>query len=133
MINWKHVCNLISDLEGDQLFGEIEPSPQPTQEAPLALTNKPPQQQSIQVEMNPFLQFRTTSSSVSQIHPHHSINNRPGVIVVKQNSWAVDRSTHSTTFQLGSSAAFYQNKRIIWPSAWALALQNSKLNINYNY
>lgn len=84
-------------MEGDQLFGEIEPTPQPAQEAPLALTNKPSQHhqhhsQSIQVEMNPFLQFRTTTSNpngstiVSQIHPHHSINNRPGVIVVKQHS-----------------------------------------------
>lgn len=86
-----------TDLEGDQLFGEIEPTIQTTQEAPLALTNKPSQHQSapIQVEMNQFLQFRTTSTTsssssngatiVSHIHPHHSINNRPGVIVVKQN------------------------------------------------
>lgn len=82
-----------TDLEGDQLFGEIEPTTHITQEAPLALTNKPGQHQpaQIQVEMNPFLQFRTTSTTssgatiVSQIHPHHSINNRPGVIVVKQN------------------------------------------------
>ncbi|XP_031624526.1 uncharacterized protein LOC116341543 [Contarinia nasturtii] len=103
--NLETIVEAIRHLEGDQLFGEIEPTAQPTQEAPLALTNKPSQQQQhhhhhhhhhqsqpIQVEMNPFLQFRTTSSNssgatiVSQIHPHHSINNRPGVIVVKQNS-----------------------------------------------
>ncbi|XP_055303088.1 uncharacterized protein LOC129568807 isoform X2 [Sitodiplosis mosellana] len=97
--NLETIVEAIRHLEGDQLFGEIEPTTQPTQEAPLALTNKPSQHQHqhqhqpIQVEMNPFLQFRATSSSapsgatiVSQIHPHHSINNRPGVIVVKQNS-----------------------------------------------
>lgn len=130
--NLETIVEAIRHLEGDQLFGE------PTQEAPLALTNKPvvhhhhhqhhqqPQQQ-LHVEMNPFLHFRTTSSvspqsgavqttnvsqkfnlttanaSITTIpaasptstgaqivshihHPHHSINNRPGVIVVKQSS-----------------------------------------------
>lgn len=91
--NLETIVEAIRHLEGDQLFGEMT---EPTQEAPLALTNKPVQhhqQQQIKVEMNPFLHFRTTSPNsagatiVSQIHhPHHSINNRPGVIVVKQNS-----------------------------------------------
>lgn len=91
--NLETIVEAIRHLEGDQLFGEMT---EPTQEAPLALTNKPVQHhqsQQIQVEMNPFLHFRTTSPNssgatiVSQLHhPHHSINNRPGVIVVKQNS-----------------------------------------------
>lgn len=95
--NLETIVEAIRHLEGDQLFGEMS---EPTQEAPLALTNKPIQhhhhQPQIQVEMNPYLHFRTTSSSsspnsngatiVSQLNPHHSINNRPGVIVVKQHS-----------------------------------------------
>lgn len=106
--NLDTIVEAIRHLEGG-LFDIVEPD----QEAPLALTNKPvvhehhlqhqhqihhqhTQQQhtqQIQFEMNPVLRFRTTSPNsssatiVSQIHPHHhSINNRPGVIVVKQNS-----------------------------------------------
>lgn len=96
--NLDTIVEAIRHLEGG-LFGEIA---EPDQEAPLALTNKPTAQHmhhqthhqpQIQFEMNPVLRFRTTSPNasnatiVSQLHPHHSIvNNRPGVIVVKQNS-----------------------------------------------
>lgn len=137
--NLETIVEAIRHLEGDQLFGEMA---EPTQEVPLALTNKP--QQQLQIEMNPFLQFRpanspalasanhatttaaqvTTHGTSSLLHaqlqhpqciniipqnsggtvrlgtvssatvlapshiqpPHPSINNRPGVIVVKQNS-----------------------------------------------
>lgn len=127
--NLETIVEAIRHLEGDQLFGEMA---EPTQEVPLALTNKP--QRELQIEMNPFLQFRsgtttsnapiptgssqishapllqaqlqhsqsnvgirlttvssapasTPASMVSHIQPpHQSINNRPGVIVVKQHS-----------------------------------------------
>lgn len=115
--NLETIVEAIRHLEGDQLFGEMI---EPTQDVPLALTNKP--QRQLQMEMDPFLQFRsstaaaaaaaaatntnnntvTTVQQTSQIphtqpttiimhsqhlqQNHHSINNRPGVIVVKQNS-----------------------------------------------
>lgn len=139
--NLETIVEAIRHLEGDQMFGEIVESEPPTQEVPLALTNKP--QRQLQMEMNSFLQFRsgnspshvtattTTPSAVAAashtnsplLHaqlqhpqciniipqqsgsvrlttvstaavstpshiqsPHPSINNRPGVIVVKQHS-----------------------------------------------
>lgn len=140
--NLETIVEAIRHLEGDQLFGEMI---EPTQEVPLALTNKP--QRQLQMEMDSFLQFRAQPTAAvqptSQIplqqqqHQHqqpqqhspllqaqlqhtkcanttirtaavpvaksspsttiimhsqhlqqnHAINNRPGVIVVKQNSW----------------------------------------------
>lgn len=134
--NLETIVEAIRHLEGDQLFGEMI---EPTQEVPLALTNKP--QRQLRMEMDSFLHFRPTSAAThqpsSQIPQHqqqqqqhspllqaqlqhtkcanatvraaavpvaksspattiimhsqhlqqnHSINNRPGVIVVKQNS-----------------------------------------------
>lgn len=149
--NLETIVEAIRHLEGDQLFGEMI---EPTQDVPLALTNKP--QRQLQMEMDSFLHFRAATSNgtvapspsqipqhqtaVSVTHPHqpttqqhspmlhaqlqntkcvnatartgagvvpiakssptttiimhsqhlqqnnHSINNRPGVIVVKQNS-----------------------------------------------
>lgn len=117
--NLETIVEAIRHLEGDQLFGEMV---EPTQDAPLALTNKP--QRQLQMEMDSFLQFRSspvsTLQATSQIpqsqsqqttllpvqlqqtakpaptttiimHSQHlqqnlAINNRPGVIVVKQNS-----------------------------------------------
>lgn len=102
--NLETIVEAIRHLEGDHLFGETI---EPTQEAPLALTNKPTQQQQqqppqitrqLQFEMNPFLQFRnstTTSTTSNQLAltstqtaiSHHQLQQqRPGVIVVKQNS-----------------------------------------------
>lgn len=94
--NLETIVEAIRHLEGDHLFGEVAADPQPTQEAPLALTNKPqPITRQLQFEMNPFLQFRnsnpagtnlaltTTQTAIS----HHQLQQqRPGVIVVKQNS-----------------------------------------------
>lgn len=136
--NLETIVEAIRHLEGDQLFGEMI---EPTQEVPLALTNKP--QRQLQMEMDSFLQFRPTSAAAHQqtsqipqqhqqqhqqqhspllqaqlqhtkcagaavraavvpvaksspattiimhsqhLQQNHSINNRPGVIVVKQNS-----------------------------------------------
>lgn len=56
--NLETIVEAIRHLEGDQLFGEIV---EPTQEVPLALTNKP--QRQLQIEMNPFLQFRSGQQS----------------------------------------------------------------------
>lgn len=81
--NLETIVEAIRHLEGDHLFGD-----EPQQEAPLALTTTKPQppppapvktERLIQVEMNPYLQFHTTSVAAQQ-------QQRPGVIVVKQNS-----------------------------------------------
>lgn len=131
--NLATIVEAIRHLEGEQCFGE--PEVEPTQEVPLALTNKPVQKHHLQIEMNPFLQFRASSGqsisdspqiiTSSQINQTNSpllqaqlqhtksvnlsttnascatksipspisttilsshINNRPGVIVVKQHS-----------------------------------------------
>lgn len=92
--NLETIVEAIRHLEGDHLFGEVA---EPTQEAPLALTNKPPQiTRQLQFEMNPFLQFRNSTpatanqlaltSTQTAISHHQLQQQRPGVIVVKQNS-----------------------------------------------
>lgn len=92
--NLETIVEAIRHLEGDHLFGEVA---EPTQEAPLALTNKPPQiTRQLQFEMNPFLQFRNSNpaatnqlaltSTQTAISHHQLQQQRPGVIVVKQNS-----------------------------------------------
>lgn len=58
--NLETIVEAIRHLEGDQLFGEMI---EPTQEVPLALTNKP--QRQLQIEMNPFLQFRSGNPTVN--------------------------------------------------------------------
>lgn len=99
--NLETIVEAIRHLEGDQFVTDMVEQPQ---EAPLALTNKP--QRQLQIEMNPFLQFRSqhnpttgptvaatvvtnnaksmTSSAVS--HLQQQQQSRPGVIVVKQSS-----------------------------------------------
>lgn len=100
--NLETIVEAIRHLEGDQFVTDmVEQQPQ---EAPLALTNKP--QRQLQIEMNPFLQFRSqqnvssaptlttvvtsnnaksiTSATVS--HLQQQQQSRPGVIVVKQSS-----------------------------------------------
>lgn len=85
--NLETIVEAIRHLEGDALFsdntGGDPPQAQtqrrshhltPAQEAPLALTKSSPRL--LKVEMNPFLQF----------HPPTTIQQRPGVIVVKQNT-----------------------------------------------
>lgn len=82
--NLETIVEAIRHLEGDHLFSD-EPT-QPQQEVPLALTT--PRQVAIapastdrrlQAEMNPFLQFHTSTLQQQQ-------QSRPGVIVVKQQS-----------------------------------------------
>lgn len=74
--NLETIVEAIRHLEGDQLFGEMT---EPTQEVPLALTNKPvtvqPARTQLQLEMNPFLQFRPNSdqSQPQQQQPHQQI------------------------------------------------------------
>lgn len=99
--NLETIVEAIRHLEGDQFVTDMVEQPQ---EAPLALTNKP--QRQLQIEMNPFLQFRSqqnvsttptlttvvtsnnaksvTSATVS--HLQQQQQSRPGVIVVKQSS-----------------------------------------------
>ncbi len=99
--NLETIVEAIRHLEGDQFVTDmVEAQPQ---EAPLALTNKP--QRQLQIEMNPFLQFRsqqnvsastptittvvTANKSVSAAtvaHLQQQQQSRPGVIVVKQSS-----------------------------------------------
>lgn len=92
--NLETIVEAIRHLEGDHLFGKVA---EPQQEAPLALTNKPPQiTRQLQFEMNPFLQFRNSNptatnqialtSTQTAISHHQLQQQRPGVIVVKQNS-----------------------------------------------
>ncbi|XP_067009719.1 transcription factor AP-4 isoform X2 [Anabrus simplex] len=91
--NLETIVEAIRHLEGDQFIND-GPSPhsthlpvmsEPTQEAPLALTthkNAEPHRL-LKVEMNPFLQFHSTSqpSVVTALQQQ-----RPGVIVVKQHT-----------------------------------------------
>lgn len=103
--NLETIVEAIRHLEGDQFVTDlVEQQPQ---EAPLALTNKP--QRQLQIEMNPFLQFRSqqqnaattaptqttvaTSNTAKSITFTHTVSHlqqqqqsRPGVIVVKQSS-----------------------------------------------
>uniref|UniRef100_A0A1B6E9A6 BHLH domain-containing protein n=1 Tax=Clastoptera arizonana TaxID=38151 RepID=A0A1B6E9A6_9HEMI len=83
--NLETIVEAIRHLEGDNLFNDNTGADQPqtptrrnqilspAQEAPLALTKTSPRL--LKVEMNPFLHF----------HPP-AIQQRPGVIVVKQNT-----------------------------------------------
>lgn len=73
--NLETIVEAIRHLEGDQLFGEMVEQQQPAQDAPLALTNKPnkPQRQ-LQIEMNPFLQFRTTQTTPVSGVPEATVN-----------------------------------------------------------
>lgn len=110
--NLETIVEAIRHLEGDHLFSD-DPSPrcsqqqqqqqqhlpssvidEPAQEVPLALTthNKPvtqsPQTQVhrlLKVEMNPFLQFHNSPQSTQQQRTALQ-QQRPGVIVVKQNT-----------------------------------------------
>lgn len=78
--NLETIVEAIRHLEGDHLFSD-EPAVKQQclpQEVPLALTNKP-QERLLKVEMNPYLQFHTSSVQQQQ-------QSRPGVIVVKQHS-----------------------------------------------
>lgn len=110
--NLETIVEAIRHLEGDHLFEEVI-----EQDAPLALTTKQARDQQrerehrkIQLEINPFLKFNTSSSSGAAVTviPASAIStssssssattkvatttiqqqqiNRPGVIVVKQNS-----------------------------------------------
>jgi transcription factor AP-4 len=99
--NLETIVEAIRHLEGDQFVTDLVEQPQ---EAPLALTNKP--QRQLQIEMNPFLQFRSqqnvsttpsltsvvTSNNVKSVtsvavsHLQQQQQSRPGVIVVKQSS-----------------------------------------------
>lgn len=98
--NLETIVEAIRHLEGDQFVTDMVEEPQ---EAPLALTNKP--QRQLQIEMNPFLQFRQNSSTVTPTlttvvtsnnaksiatatvsHLQQQQQSRPGVIVVKQSS-----------------------------------------------
>lgn len=99
--NLETIVEAIRHLEGDQFVTDMVEQPQ---EAPLALTNKP--QRQLQIEMNPFLQFRSqqnvstaptlttvvTSNNAKSIttntvsHLQQQQQSRPGVIVVKQSS-----------------------------------------------
>lgn len=106
--NLETIVEAIRHLEGDHLFEEV----QVDQEVPLALTTKQArdaqrerEHRKIQLEINPFLKFNTSSSTptssvtvipatVSSSHSQTSKTvtiqqqqvNRPGVIVVKQAS-----------------------------------------------
>lgn len=106
--NLETIVEAIRHLEGDHLFEEV----QVDQEAPLALTTKQArdaqrerEHRKIQLEINPFLKFNTSSSSpassvtvipatvsssLSQAPKTVTIQqqqvSRPGVIVVKQTS-----------------------------------------------
>ncbi|KAG4074803.1 hypothetical protein HA402_006442 [Bradysia odoriphaga] len=106
--NLETIVEAIRHLEGDQFVTDMVEQQQQPQEAPLALTNKP--QRQLQIEMNPFLQFRSASQqqNVSTVTPtlttvvtsnnaksittatvshlQQQQQSRPGVIVVKQSS-----------------------------------------------
>lgn len=100
--NLETIVEAIRHLEGDHFVTDMVEQPQ---EAPLALTNKP--QRQLQIEMNPFLQFRSQQQTVSTAptlttvvtsnnaksitsatvsHLQQQQQSRPGVIVVKQSS-----------------------------------------------
>ncbi|PSN44135.1 hypothetical protein C0J52_15672, partial [Blattella germanica] len=96
--NLETIVEAIRHLEGDHLFSD-DPSPrcgqqqaqqrvmdEPTQEVPLALTtHNKPTQRVLKVEMNPFLQFHSSSQSTQQQRTALQ-QQRPGVIVVKQHT-----------------------------------------------
>lgn len=112
--NLETIVEAIRHLEGDQFVTDmVEQQPQ---EAPLALTNKP--QRQLQIEMNPFLQFRSAQPNVSTAAPtlttvvtanntksvstvshlQQQQQSRPGVIVVKQSSWLGSRNVRLDKF-----------------------------------
>lgn len=85
--NLETIVEAIRHLEGDHMFGdEPQQQQQQQQEVPLALTTRtvseqqqPQQQHLLQVEVNPFIEFSTSSVQ-------HQQQSRPSVVVVKQAS-----------------------------------------------
>lgn len=73
--NLETIVEAIRHLEGDHMFGD-EPQ---TQEMPLALTTRAASDHLLKVEMDPFIEFSTSSVQ------HHQ-QSRPSVVVVKQAS-----------------------------------------------
>lgn len=74
--NLETIVEAIRHLEGDHMFGD-EPQQQ-QQEVPLALTTRT-SEHLLQVEVNPFIEFSTSSVQ-------HQQQSRPSVVVVKQTS-----------------------------------------------
>lgn len=74
--NLETIVEAIRHLEGDHMFGD-EPQQQ-QQEVPLALTTRT-SEHLLQVEVNPFIEFSTSSVQ-------HQQQSRPSVVVVKQAS-----------------------------------------------
>ena len=100
--NLETIVEAIRHLEGDSLFGSAavgttttatttttSTSSSTNQEVPLALTKRN-SQALLQVDMNPFLTFHTRqntqSSSPSSVNANAEQQQRPGVIVVKQQT-----------------------------------------------
>lgn len=116
--NLETIVEAIRHLEGDQLFGEMT---EPTQEVPLALTNKPVQPQQsqsaqptrshLQLDMNRFLQFRPqpTAAQTGIVQQHIVVQMPPQQQMSKANIITSKNNSSSTTVTVipasGSGAA----------------------------